>query len=288
MLFVEQDTVSRDYASSGNGLNQILRMESLIHSKALVDANAQIGNGTSVGPFAVIEAEAVIGEGCSIGTRVVIKRYTTVGNENRIADGAILGGPPQDLNYKEERSFLKIGDRNNFGEGATAHRSARPDGSTIIGSDNRLMSYAHVAHDCLLGDEVVVGNHVALAGHVHIESGASISSGAVVHQFCRVGRNSRVGLNCKVQQDILPFCVVEDVPGRVRGLNRESLEQAGVSDADLATLERALHILSQRNLRLSEKLAALADLESQQVAHLVSFIEKSQRGFCPMLLPKKE
>ena len=222
----------------------------------------------------------MIGEECSIGTRAVVKHYTTIGDGNRVADGAILGGPPQDLSYKRERSFLKIEDRNNFEEGSTAHRSARPDGTTIIGNDNRLMSYAHVAHDCLLGDKVVVGNHVALAGHVHIESGASISSGAVIHQFCRVGRNSRVGLNCKVQQDVLPFCVVEDVPGRVRRLNHELLKQAGVSDTDLATLERALHILSQRNLRLSEKMVALANLESQQVAHLVSFIEKSQRGIC--------
>jgi len=259
-------------------------MESLIHSKALVDANAQIGQGTSVAPFAVVEAATVIGERCSIGTRAVIKSNTTIGNGNQIADGVILGGPPQDLSHKGERSFLRIGDNNIFGEGATAHRSTKLNGATIIGSNNKLMSYAHVAHDCLLGDWVVIGNHVALAGHVQIESRASIRSGAVVHQFCRVGSNSCIGLNCKVQQDVLPFCIVENVPGRVCGLNLAPLKRVGISDTDLATLEQALQILSQRNLKLSEKLTAILNLESQQINQLVSFIEKSQRGICKIEL----
>ena len=207
-----------------------------------------------------------------------------MGRQNQILEGAVLGGPPQDFNFKESPSFLCIGNSNIFGEGTTAHRSVSPHGSTNIGNNNIFKAYSHVAHDCLVGNKTVIGNHVSLAGHVSVESFANILSGAVIHQFCQVGMYSRVGLNCKVQQDILPFCIVEGVPGRVCGLNQEALEHAKFSHIKITNLQKALEILSRRDLKLSKKMAFLSEINCKPVHHLVSFIEKTQRGITKIQL----
>src|SRR5207247_426621 len=144
------------------------------------------------------EQNTVIGQRCRIGSHAVVKQYTRIGDDNAIFEGAVLGGPPQDLKYRGERSWLLVGDRNTIREGATLHRAAREDAETRIGNDNYVMANAHVAHDCLLGDSIVVANNVALAGHVDIEDHAFLSGGVVVHQYSRVGRYAMVGGNSKV------------------------------------------------------------------------------------------
>ncbi len=257
-----------------------MKGSSEIHPTACVDASARLGAGCRVGPFAVIEGEVEVGEGCRIGAHAVIKRYTRMGRENRVFEGAVLGGIPQDRKFRDARSALRIGDRNVFREGVTVNRSTAEGGVTTLGDDNFLMTHSHVAHECVLGSGVVMANCVALAGHVHLQDGAFLSGGVVVHQFSRIGRHAMVGGNAKVVQDVLPFCLADGVPARLRGLNLVGLQRSGFEPGEIAALKRAYRILARQGLKLAEKLPLLDALESPPVAQLAGFIRGSERGFC--------
>jgi len=256
-------------------------MSGRIHSTSVIDAGACLAGGVEVGPFAVIEADTVIGEGCSIGAHAVVKRFTHMGTRNRLAEGAVLGGLPQDLRFGGAESRLVIGDDNVFREHVTVHRATGEGVRTRIGSRCFLMVGAHVAHDCLLADGVILANNVALAGHVEIEADAFLSGGVAVHQFCRVGRLSMVGGNAKVERDVLPFTLVDGVPARTRTLNLVGLRRTGIGADELRMLKRALRLLLGRDLTGVERLARLKELgQSEAVSHLRSFLEGSERGYC--------
>jgi UDP-N-acetylglucosamine acyltransferase len=250
-----------------------------IHPTAIVSDAARLGANVRVGPYAVIEPETVIGPGCEIRAHAVIKRFTTLGPSNIVYEGAVLGGEPQDLGFAGGESFLRIGARNHIREGVTMHRGTEPQSSTDVGSDCFIMAYAHVAHNCALGDRVIVANNVALAGHIEIGERAFISGGVVVHQFCRIGRLAMIGGNSKIVQDCLPFVITDGVPGSARGLNVVGLKRAGVKASELQDLKRAYRVLLRSELPLEEALARLDAEASPLVKDLSSFARGARRGF---------
>ncbi|MGE5124782.1 MAG: acyl-ACP--UDP-N-acetylglucosamine O-acyltransferase, partial [Betaproteobacteria bacterium] len=229
-----------------------------VHPSAIVSPDAHLGQGVVVGPFAVVESGAVVGDGCEIRAHAVVRSGARLGHGNRVHEGAILGGEPQDLSFTGGETGLVVGDRNVIREGVTLHRSAKPGSATAIGSDCFLMAYVHVAHDDRIGDSVIVANNVALAGHVEVGDRAFLSGGVVVHQFCRVGRLAMVGGNSKVVQDCLPFVISDGHPARARGLNVVVLRRAGLTSAQLGTLKEAYLLLLRSWLGRDSALARLA------------------------------
>jgi UDP-N-acetylglucosamine acyltransferase len=251
-----------------------------VHFTAIVSSEAQLGLGVTVGPGAVVEGRAVVGDRCEIRAHAVIKRFTTLGAGNRVFEGAILGTEPQDISFNDDvESGLVIGDRNTIREGVTVHRSTRPGGCTVVGSDCFLMAYSHVAHDDRLGDRVIVANNVALAGHVDVGDRAFLSGGVVVHQFCRVGRLAMVGGNSKVVQDCLPFVITDGHPARARGLNVVGLRRAGFSAAQVRTLKEAYRLLLRAGLPLADALERMAALHDPLADEMIAFARASKRGF---------
>ncbi len=227
----------------------------------------------------MVEPDVILGERCQVRAHATLKRYTQLGPDNVIHEGAVLGGEPQDLGFKGAPSGLWIGARNQLREGVTLHRANTPGANTQVGSDCFLMAYVHVAHDCLLGDRVILANNVALAGHVHVGDRAFLSGGVVVHQFCRIGRLAMVGGNTKVVQDCLPFVITDGHPGRARGLNVVGLRRAGLSAAQIRVLRQAYRLLLHSSLPLAGRLARLQELADPLVDEWVAFVRGAKRGF---------
>ena len=250
-----------------------------VHATAIVSPDAQIGHDVSIGPHVVIEERTTIGDGCEIRAHAVIRRHTSLGVGNRVHEGAVLGGEPQDLSFRDRESSLIIADRNTIREGVTIHRSTREGGATVVGSDCFLMAYVHVAHDCRVGDRVVMANNVMLAGHVEVGERALLGGGVGVHQFCRVGRLAMVGGVAKVVQDCLPFVITDGHPARARSLNVVGLRRAGVTAPQLRTLKEAYRLLVRSGLRLEPALQEMASLHDPLVDEMIVFVRDSKRGF---------
>jgi UDP-N-acetylglucosamine acyltransferase len=250
-----------------------------VHATAIVSPDAHLGHDVSIGPHAVIEERTAIGDGCEIRAHAVIRRYTSLGAGNRVHEGAVLGGEPQDLSFRDRETSLVIGDRNTIREGVTIHRSTREGGATVVGSDCFLMAYVHVAHDCRVGDRVVMANNVMLAGHVEVGERALLGGGVGVHQFCRVGRLAMVGGVAKVVQDCLPFVITDGHPARARGLNVVGLRRAGVAAPNLRTLKEAYRLLVRSGLPLQAALQEMATLHDPLVEEMIAFVRDSKRGF---------
>lgn len=250
-----------------------------VHSTALVFPAARLGTGVVVGPYAIVEDETVVGDGTEIRAHAVVKRGTSLGARNVVHEGAVLGGEPQDLSFQDAPTRLTIGDGNRIREGVTIHRAAKPEGATLVGSECFIMAYAHIAHDCHLGDRVILANNVALAGHVSIGDRAFLSGGVVVHQFCRIGRLAMVGGNAKIVQDCLPFVITDGVPGKACGLNVVGLRRAGIGAAQLRVLKQAYRRLLRSGLPLEAALERMAALEDPLVDEMIAFVRSSKRGF---------
>ena len=249
-----------------------------VHPTAVVSPEARLGEGVAVGPFAVVESETSIGEWTQIRAHAVVKRHTRLGARNVVHEGAVLGGEPQDVGFEDVPTALAIGDANRIREGVTIHRASSPGGATVVGSECFLMAGAHVAHDCRLGDGVLLANNVALAGHVTIGDRAFLSGGVVVHQFCRIGRLAMIGGNSKVVQDCLPFVITDGVPARARGLNIVGLRRAGMGAADLRALKEAYRLLLRAALPLEETLGRMAGLQHPLAQEMAAFVRASKRG----------
>jgi UDP-N-acetylglucosamine acyltransferase len=250
-----------------------------VHPTAIVLPEARLGRDVSIGPYAVVEEGAVVGDGCEIRAHAVVKRHTTLGAGNRVHEGAVLGGEPQDLSFRGHESGLVIGDRNVIREGVTVHRSTKEGGETVVGSDCFLMAYVHVAHDCRIGDRAILANNVMLAGHVELGERAFLGGGAGIHQFCRVGRLGMVGGNAKVVQDCLPFVITDGHPARARGLNVVGLRRAGVTATQMRTLAEAYRLLVRSGLHLEPALEKMACLMDPLVDEMIAFVRGSKRGF---------
>ena len=252
-----------------------------IHETAVVDPGAELADGVRVGPFAVIGAGVVIGEGSEIGAGAHIEGPTRMGRENRVFPKATLGFEPQDLKYRGEDTALEIGDRNQFREFVTVHRGTGHGRSlTTIGSDCLFMVYTHVAHDCIVGDRVVMANCATLAGHVEVESDATISAFSAVHQFCRVGCHAYIGGYSVITKDALPYVKTVGQKPLCYGVNTIGLARKGFSKEAIEVVNAAIKVVIGSKLNTSQALARLeAEYAGQPDAdHLIAFLKASQRG----------
>ena len=249
-----------------------------VHPTAIVAPGAVLGAGVALGPYSIVEPETSVGDRTEIRAHAVVKRYTTLGADNTVHEGAILGGEPQDLAFEGGETRLVIGDANRIREGVTVHRSSKAGQATRVGSECFLMAYVHVAHDDRIGDRVIIANNVALAGHVEIDDRAFLSGGVVVHQFCRIGRLAMIGGNSKVVQDCLPFVITDGVPARARGLNVVGLRRAGMAASQVRALKEAYRLLLRSSLPRETALERMAALDDPLVAETIAFVRASTRG----------
>jgi UDP-N-acetylglucosamine acyltransferase len=249
------------------------------HPTAVIAPDVRLGANVRIGPYAVIEEDVVLGDDCQIATHAVIKHHTRMGARNRVAEHAVIGGDPQDFKFKADcLSYTEIGNDNWLREGVTVHRGSRDGSVTRLGNGCFLMAYSHVAHDCTVGNNVVMANTAGIAGEVVVHDNAFISAAVTVHQFCRIGRNAMIGLSSKVVQDALPFCITDGNPGRARGLNIVGLRRNGFGKDEIAALKEAYRMLYAR-VPLEQALTAMRDMQSPAVLEVANFIEGSKRGF---------
>ena len=258
-----------------------------IHPTATIHSKAELGDGVSVGPYAVIGEHVRLGDETSVGPHAVIEGWTTIGQRCDIGVGAVLGGLPQDLKFRGQRSFLRIGDDTCIREYVTVHRSAEEDGVTIVGAHDFLMAYTHVAHDCRLGDHVVMVNYAGLSGYVEVEDRAFISGHNAVHQFVRIGYLAMVSGASRVVKDIPPFMIAEGNPTRIRGLNVVGMRRLGLGPQVRRELRRAYHLLYRAGLNTTQALEGMRQegLVSGEVQRLITFVEGTKRGICGGLRP---
>jgi UDP-N-acetylglucosamine acyltransferase len=254
-----------------------------IHPTAIVAAGAELAPDVSIDAYAIIGSRVRLGAGTTVGPHVVVEGNTTIGARNRIFQFASIGAEPQDLKYHGEDSALIIGDDNRIREFCTLQPGTEGGGMvTKIGNGNLLMNYSHIAHDCILGDRIVVANGVQLGGHVIIEDGAVLGALAGIHQFVRIGESALVGAGSMVSQDVPPFCNATGDRATLHGLNSLGLKRRGMSDETVASVKRAYRIMFQSNLRTAEAIARVrAEVPGvPEVERFVAFIEKSERGIC--------
>ncbi len=255
-----------------------------IHPTAIVDVRAQLGQGVTVGPYSIIQGPVVIGPETHIGPHVVIKDFTTIGARCRIFQFAVLGEIPQDLKFKGEESQLIIGDDNTIREFATMHRgTAGGGGITRIGQGNLFMAYTHVAHDCQVGNGVIMSNAATLGGHITVEDHAILGGLSAVHQFCRIGRHAFIGGCSAVHRDVPPYVMAVGNRAKLVGLNLVGLKRAGFTDSSLQSLKRAYELLFLSELNLKEAMDKVRQEFSQipEIQHLLQFLMTSERGLLP-------
>lgn len=253
----------------------------MIHATAIVHPAAKIATGVEIGPYAVIGEHVSLGEGTTVGPHAVIEGWTEIGRDNRIFQFASVGAAPQDLKFHGEKSYLRIGDRNMVREFVTLHRGTESGGGeTIIGNDNLFMAYSHVAHDCIVGNRVILANGATLAGHVQVDDFAILGGLSAVHQFTRVGAHVMVSGGSMVAQDIPPYTIAQGDRAKTVGLNLVGLKRRGFSEESLRAIKKAYKIIFRSGLRQEEALQKIAEELSSgpELDLFVDFIKNSQRG----------
>lgn len=252
-----------------------------IHATAIVDPKARIADSVEIGPYSIIGPHVEIGANTVIGPHVVVEGHTRIGTDNRIFQFCSIGAAPQDKKYAGEETRLEIGDRNTIRECCTFNIGTTQDiGLTKVGNDNWIMAYVHVAHDCLVGNNVIFANSVQLAGHVQVGDFVIIGGLSGVHQFVRIGAHAMAGMTTSLSQDLPPYVMASGNPAEARGMNFEGLRRRGFSDAAIAALRRSYKTLYKSGLRLEEARDAIA---AEQETHpelrpLVDFLSVSGRG----------
>jgi UDP-N-acetylglucosamine acyltransferase len=252
----------------------------MIHPTALVSPEARIGSNANIGPFAIIDGDVEIGDNVEVGAKAHIIDGSRIGNNNFIGEGSIISGAPQDLKYKGEKTFVKLGNNNVIREYVTIHRATHEGGATVIGNDNFIMTMAHIAHDCKLGNNIIIVNTAGITGHVEIGDYAFISGLTGIHQNVRVGAHAMVGGGCRVTQDVMPFVMVSEDPLHVFGLNKVGLRRRGFTKHQLDVLEQVYRIFFKDKLLVKE---AIAKIESEveqtpEVRLFVEFATGAKRG----------
>jgi UDP-N-acetylglucosamine acyltransferase len=255
-------------------------MSVVIDSHAVVGKKAQLGENVNVGTSAIIEDDVVIGDGATIAPFAVIKNGTRMGKECRIASFSVIGGPPQDLKYRNEPTILEIGDRCDVREYVTLNRGTTASGKTKIGSNCMLMANTHVAHDCVVGDYCIMANSAALAGHVTIGNWVIIGGLVPIHQFVRIGDHTIIGGGYRVPKDIPPYIMAGREPMVFQGLNSVGLRRRGFTPQQIGIIEKAYFILYQSNLNVSQGVSRIKqELEqTPEVQNILNFIAGSKRG----------
>jgi UDP-N-acetylglucosamine acyltransferase len=256
-------------------------IEDVIHPTAIVDASAKLASGVSIGPYSVIGAHVEIGENTSIGPHVVIQGPTKIGKENQIFQFSSIGEIPQDKKFAGENSQLVIGNNNTIREFCTINKGTNADqGSTIIGNDNWLMAYVHIAHDCVIGNNATFSNGASLAGHVIVDDFAVLGGFTLVHQFCHIGAHSFCGMGTALNKDLPPYMMASGNLAKAFGLNKEGLRRREFGEDVIQGLHQAYKgLIVSRNSRAEqfEKIKALTE-QFSEVREFVEFIENSQRG----------
>ena len=256
-----------------------------IHQTAVIHPTAQLADDVEVSPYAIIEEQVIIGKGTTIGPHAFIGKWTQLGEDNRIFHMASVGAPPQDLKYKGEECWTRIGNGNVVREFATVHRgTVTGHAETVMGNNNLLMSYSHVAHDCVVGNGNVFANSATLAGHVTIQDNVILGGLVAIHQFATIGSYSMLGGGTLVGLDIPPYMIATSGKrdAKLRGLNLIGLKRRGFSDGAISSLKKAYKILFMAGLKQDEAIARIrAEIVGcAEVDNLLAFIEKSERGIC--------
>ncbi|MEZ5405103.1 MAG: acyl-ACP--UDP-N-acetylglucosamine O-acyltransferase [Verrucomicrobiia bacterium] len=251
-----------------------------IHSTSVVSPQAEIGDGVVIGPYCVIHDGVKLGKGCYLHSHVVIAGPTEIGEENEFYPFCSIGGRTQDLKYQEEPTYLKIGEKNCFREFVTINRGTVPGGRTVVGSFNNLLAYAHIAHDCVVGNYCIFSNNGTLAGHVIMEDYAIVGGLSAVHQFCRLGKLSIVGGCAKIVQDVPPFMIADGNPAVIRSINTVGLQRQGVGESIQQDLKQAFKWLYGGSYNTTQALDKIENeiQASEEIKHLLHFIRHSQRG----------
>ncbi|MGM9992360.1 MAG: acyl-ACP--UDP-N-acetylglucosamine O-acyltransferase [Candidatus Bruticola sp.] len=246
----------------------------MIHSSAIVHPGARIGEGVEIGPFSIIGENVEIGDGTKIMSSVVIDGWTTIGKNNKIYPGVSIGLAPQDFSYKGQRSFVTIGDNNEFREYVTIHRAADEDGITSVGSGNLLMANVHIAHNCHIGSQITMANYAGLAGHTVVEDQAVLGGLVGIHQHTRIGRLCMVGGCSKINKDLPPFSIVDGNPCRLFGMNFRGMRRRDISKESRLAVHKAINILGSCGLTLD---AAIERIDSElehtpEIEHFLTFL----------------
>jgi UDP-N-acetylglucosamine acyltransferase len=258
----------------------------MIHPAAVIYPGAQIDEGVEIGPYAVIGANVRIGKGTKIGASAVVDGWTTIGENNRISQLASIGAPPQDIKYKGEPTTLEIGNNNIIREFVTMHLgSPSGAGRTVVGSNNMFMSYSHIAHDCSVGNNVIMANSATLAGHVTVENNVIFGGLCAVHQFTRIGEFAMIGGGTMIGQDILPYTIAtseERRAAKLRGLNLIGLKRNGFSEDLIRDIKTMYKTVVLSGLKLPDAVVRIRNLvkQSPQRDHFLEFIEGTKRGIC--------
>ena len=251
-----------------------------VHPTAIVDPHAALGEGVEIGAYAVVGADVQVGDGTCIKPHAVLDGMTTVGAACTVFPVASVGSRSQDLKFRGDATHVRIGDRTTIREFVTVNAGTSEGECTSIGSDCLIMAYAHVAHTCAVGNEVIMANCATLGGHIVIEDQAIIGGLSAVHQFCRIGRMAMVGGCTKITKDCPPYCLADGHPARVHGINRVGLQRRGVAPDARTTLKQAYRLLYRSGLSTRQALDRIgATLDPcPELAHLVAFIQQSKRG----------
>lgn len=255
-------------------------MNVIVHPTAIVAADAQLGEGVTIGPYAIIEHDVVIGDETAIYPHAIVLSGSRIGRQCKIFPGAVVGAEPQDLRYVGSPTIVEIGDRTTVREFATLNRASHTH-ATHIGSDCLIMAYVHVAHDCKVGNHVVIANAVQLGGHVQIGDWAVLGGVAKVHQFCRIGKHAMVAADAMITKDVPSYALIGRDPVKVEGINRIGLQRRGFSQSEIEALEAFYSIAFFSGLNMSDGIAEYRRRYPSLdwiVAEVIEFVEQSERG----------
>lgn len=250
------------------------------HNTAIVSSKAQIGKNVTIGPFTIIEDDVEIGDNTEIRSSVVIANGSRIGNNCVIFPSAVIGTEPQDLKFDGRKTLAIIGDRTIIREFVTIHRGTHATGMTTVGSDCLIMAYCHIAHDCHVGDNVIMSNVAQIAGHVTIEEWAILGAFAKVHQFCSIGCHSMIGGDVKVVKDVAPYTLIGREPPKVEGINKIGLRRRGFSDTKIKEIESFYNFILNSGLNNRDGISKYVENNSisPEIKHCIEFIELSSRG----------
>lgn len=251
-----------------------------IHPTAIVSNKAKLGDNNIIEPFTIIEDDVEIGNDCQIGPSAVLYNGTRIGNRVKIYQGASIAHRPQDLKFGNEKTYFYVGDDTVIHEFVTFHRGTSETGFSRVGKNCLFMAYTHVAHDCVVGDNVIFANLVQIGGHVHIEDWVILAGASAVHQFSHVGKHAMVGANSLVVKDVPPFVMSGRFPIRYEGLNKVGLRRRGFSEEDILSIKKTYDTLYNSGLNVSQAISKMEtdDISNQHIKDIIKFIKASTRG----------
>ena len=254
----------------------------MIHPTAIIDKSADIDESVEIGPYCIIQGNVIIKKGSQLLSHVVVHGRTEIGENCTISPFSSLGGPPQDISYKEEDTTLIIGNNNTIKEYVTMNRGTMHGGGiTNVGNNNFIMAYTHIAHDCMVGNNIIMANCATLAGHVEVADSVIFAGLCAVHQFCKIGKYAFISGLTGVPKDVPPFMIAAGSRAKLYGLNVVGLERHGFQKEEISKLKKAYRILFRSALPLTESLKIIREeLAGEHISDLVGFIESSKRGIC--------